>query len=216
MVMDLAIKKENTVFQSEAESVGTYTDFTIERILKPDFGCRKRSLNTGVVRVDRSIPTLTPPLARQERQIAKNSKPHQPRLEVVEKPKIELPAWVFCTRYSDRPSSGPRCRRVRKSKDRSEEDKRPRTAFSTQQLQRLRQEFDHNPYLTEQRRHFLSRELGLNESQVKIWFQNKRAKLKKSTPDQNDLALKLMAEGLYNHKTIVLKDDDNSNGGESA
>ncbi|CAD7013343.1 unnamed protein product [Ceratitis capitata] len=84
------------------------------------------------------------------------------------------------------------------------EDKRPRTAFSGSQLARLKHEFTENRYLTEKRRQQLSSELGLNEAQIKIWFQNKRAKLKKSSGTKNPLALQLMAQGLYNHSTVPL------------
>ncbi|XP_042327463.1 homeobox protein engrailed-2 [Sceloporus undulatus] len=110
------------------------------------------------------------------------------------------PAWVYCTRYSDRPSSGPRSRKPKK-KNPSKEDKRPRTAFTAEQLQRLKAEFQTNRYLTEQRRQSLAQELSLNESQIKIWFQNKRAKIKKATGNKNSLAVHLMAQGLYNHST---------------
>ncbi|XP_029309830.1 homeobox protein engrailed-2b-like [Cottoperca gobio] len=111
------------------------------------------------------------------------------------------PAWVYCTRYSDRPSSGPRSRKPKKAPTPtpSKEDKRPRTAFTAEQLHRLKTEFQGNRYLTEQRRQSLAGELGLNESQIKIWFQNKRAKIKKATGNKNALALHLMAQGLYNH-----------------
>uniref|UniRef100_A0A8C7A9Q5 Homeobox protein engrailed-like n=1 Tax=Neovison vison TaxID=452646 RepID=A0A8C7A9Q5_NEOVI len=110
------------------------------------------------------------------------------------------PAWVYCTRYSDRPSSGPRSRKPKK-KNPNKEDKRPRTAFTAEQLQRLKAEFQTNRYLTEQRRQSLAQELSLNESQIKIWFQNKRAKIKKATGSKNTLAVHLMAQGLYNHST---------------
>ncbi|XP_056374353.1 homeobox protein engrailed-2 [Hyla sarda] len=110
------------------------------------------------------------------------------------------PAWVYCTRYSDRPSSGPRSRKPKK-KTVTKEDKRPRTAFTAEQLQRLKAEFQTNRYLTEQRRQSLAQELNLNESQIKIWFQNKRAKIKKASGNKNSLALHLMAQGLYNHST---------------
>ena len=132
------------------------------------------------------------------------------------------PAWVFCTRYSDRPSSGPRVRKVKKKEPGSggqgvpgvssssslSDDKRPRTAFSSEQLQKLRHEFQANRYLTEERRRHLSRELGLNENQIKIWFQNKRAKLKKSAGDKGELAKMLDAQGLYNHQTVSLEDEE--------
>ncbi|XP_073705771.1 homeobox protein engrailed-2b [Garra rufa] len=119
------------------------------------------------------------------------------------------PAWVYCTRYSDRPSSGPRSRKPKK-KTPTKEDKRPRTAFTAEQLQRLKNEFQNNRYLTEQRRQALAQELGLNESQIKIWFQNKRAKIKKATGSKNSLALHLMAQGLYNHATTAKDDKSDS------
>ncbi|XP_026471867.1 homeobox protein E60-like [Ctenocephalides felis] len=86
----------------------------------------------------------------------------------------------------------------------SAEEKRPRTAFSGPQLARLKHEFAENRYLTERRRQQLSAELGLNEAQIKIWFQNKRAKIKKASGQKNPLALQLMAQGLYNHSTVPL------------
>ncbi|XP_051872335.1 homeobox protein engrailed-2b-like [Pristis pectinata] len=119
------------------------------------------------------------------------------------------PAWVYCTRYSDRPSSGPRSRKPKK-KTPNKEDKRPRTAFTAEQLQRLKAEFQTNRYLTEQRRQSLAHELSLNESQIKIWFQNKRAKIKKASGSKNTLALHLMAQGLYNHSSTGKEDKDES------
>lgn len=89
----------------------------------------------------------------------------------------------------------------------SPEEKRPRTAFSAEQLARLKREFAENRYLTERRRQQLSRDLGLNEAQIKIWFQNKRAKIKKASGQKNPLALQLMAQGLYNHSTVPVDED---------
>uniref|UniRef100_A0A7N5KHJ2 Homeobox protein engrailed-like n=1 Tax=Ailuropoda melanoleuca TaxID=9646 RepID=A0A7N5KHJ2_AILME len=100
------------------------------------------------------------------------------------------------------PPQSPRSRKPKK-KNPNKEDKRPRTAFTAEQLQRLKAEFQTNRYLTEQRRQSLAQELSLNESQIKIWFQNKRAKIKKATGNKNTLAVHLMAQGLYNHSTTA-------------
>lgn len=72
----------------------------------------------------------------------------------------------------------------------------------------LQHEFNENRYLTEKRRQQLSAELGLHEAQIKIWFQNKRAKIKKTSGQKNPLALQLMAQGLYNHSTIPLTKEE--------
>jgi hypothetical protein len=85
--------------------------------------------------------------------------------------------------------------------------KRPRTAFTSSQLNRLKHEFEKCKYLTGEKRQYLANELHLNESQIKIWFQNKRAKIKKSSGVKNTLALQLMAQGLYNHASVNKVDE---------
>ncbi|KAF5304837.1 hypothetical protein FQR65_LT07854 [Abscondita terminalis] len=192
--------------------------FSIDNILKADFGRRitdpinikktkPRKIVISTVTDEGSKSSSDPvDLCKNDSnsQSGKNSETsvNQPML---------WPAWVYCTRYSDRPSSGPRTRRVKKPGVKAvgnAEEKRPRTAFSGAQLARLKHEFAENRYLTERRRQQLSQELGLNEAQIKIWFQNKRAKIKKASGQKNPLALQLMAQGLYNHSTIPLSKEE--------
>ncbi|GCB63074.1 homeobox protein engrailed-1-B-like [Scyliorhinus torazame] len=224
------------------------TNFFIDNILRPDFGCKKdrdRAQTSG----RENVNPLTRPLGASSvspsldctdnsSQPSKQPQPKQNEgngtnpakyaentgsaLMLVgsnAEPKsnsdgnksasaanLMWPAWVYCTRYSDRPSSGPRTRKLKKKKS-EKEDKRPRTAFTAEQLQRLKAEFQTNRYITEQRRQTLAQELSLNESQIKIWFQNKRAKIKKASGLKNSLALHLMAQGLYNHSTTTVQDE---------
>lgn len=64
------------------------------------------------------------------------------------------------------------------------------------------QHFQHR-YLDERRRKELAEKLDLNENQIKIWFQNKRAKMKKQNNQPNPLRGLLVAGGLYNHSTAT-------------
>jgi len=57
--------------------------------------------------------------------------------------------------------------------------------------------------LDEKRRKSLAERLCLNENQIKIWFQNKRAKMKKQSNQPNPLRGLLVAGGLYNHSTAT-------------
>uniref|UniRef100_A0A671MX27 Homeobox protein engrailed-like n=1 Tax=Sinocyclocheilus anshuiensis TaxID=1608454 RepID=A0A671MX27_9TELE len=222
------------------------TNFLIDNILRPDFGCKReqrpgaRSFvarptvpstpctdsNCSTDSVSSSASsTVSSPASRSHSKVDEAERGNAANCGVVSASPVALnspgeasspskdkqallwPAWVYCTRYSDRPSSGPRTRKLKKKKNDSE-DKRPRTAFTAEQLQRLKAEFQASRYITEQRRQALAHELKLNESQIKIWFQNKRAKIKKATGFENGLAVQLMAQGLYNHSTTTLQEDD--------
>lgn len=61
-----------------------------------------------------------------------------------------------------------------------EKQKRQRTAYSSEQLMHLEESFTANQYLNRARRIDLARTLRLTERQIKIWFQNRRMKEKKS------------------------------------
>ncbi|KAJ8306837.1 hypothetical protein KUTeg_014921 [Tegillarca granosa] len=194
-------RKENETSNDSVQSQ-VFTNFSIAEILKPSFGSK------------RTVNNFTKPPYSPEKKYdssdspssSPSSTPDKTTSEPSTSPGTETrpllwPAWVYCTRYSDRPSSGPRSRKTKKNKEKTQDDKRPRTAFTNEQLQRLKREFDSCRYLTEQRRKDLALELKLSESQIKIWFQNKRAKIKKSSGISNPLAAYLISQGLYDHST---------------
>ncbi|VDO06881.1 unnamed protein product [Brugia timori] len=64
--------------------------------------------------------------------------------------------------------------------------KKTRTVFSRQQVSRLEMTFDMKRYLSSQERAYLASTLHLSETQVKIWFQNRRNKWKRQAASEVD------------------------------
>ncbi|GMR46169.1 hypothetical protein PMAYCL1PPCAC_16364, partial [Pristionchus mayeri] len=62
--------------------------------------------------------------------------------------------------------------------------KRARTTFSEQQLATLDDHYRRDGYVTGEKRAELAKSLGLTDTQVKVWFQNRRTKDRKKKEDE--------------------------------
>ncbi|EEB10587.1 Homeobox protein MSX-2, putative [Pediculus humanus corporis] len=66
-----------------------------------------------------------------------------------------------------------------KKRKKENRPRRQRTTFSNEQTYNLEMEFQRNEYVSRGKRFQLAEKLQLTETQIKIWFQNRRAKHKR-------------------------------------
>ena len=98
--------------QNENQEI-TFTNFSIEAILRPGFGMKSKTLErksafTEITRQDNSAPVTSPSGSEKSfKSCGSSSSSTSPAVSPGSEGRpLLFPAWVYCTRYSDRPSSG--------------------------------------------------------------------------------------------------------------
>jgi hypothetical protein len=87
--------------------------------------------------------------------------------------------------------------------------KRNRTAFTPTQLLKLENAFEKNHYIVGQERKDLARHLNLAETKVKVWYQNRRTKHKRSiNEDENSSTNEIDHRNESETSDISIKNDD--------
>ncbi|XP_046563763.1 homeobox protein ceh-19-like [Haliotis rubra] len=65
--------------------------------------------------------------------------------------------------------------------------KKPRTAFTRQQVMELEKRFSRQKYLASAERSSLAKSLKMTDAQVKTWFQNRRTKWRRQTAEEREI-----------------------------
>ncbi|CAP25688.1 Protein CBR-CEH-9 [Caenorhabditis briggsae] len=112
----------------------------------------------------------------------------------------EFDEFGRCKSNSQNPTSSDE-KHVMKSKK-----KKARTTFSGKQVFELEKQFDSKKYLSSSDRSQLARRLDVTETQVKIWFQNRRTKWKKIETERE----KIDFDGSPEDRKLEEQDDEKS------
>ncbi|XP_066943408.1 ventral anterior homeobox 1b-like [Macrobrachium rosenbergii] len=81
--------------------------------------------------------------------------------------------------------------------------KRARTTFTSDQLAALEREFRRNQYLVGRERSLLASRLGLSETQVKVWYQNRRTKHKRDREREHEAPTTVLAPSLASSGSLT-------------
>ncbi|OZC04862.1 homeobox domain protein [Onchocerca flexuosa] len=77
--------------------------------------------------------------------------------------------------------------------------KKARTTFTGRQIFELEKQFEKKKYLSSSERGELAKLLNVTETQVKIWFQNRRTKWKKNEIEKNAIVEGCIVQNDYQH-----------------
>lgn len=117
--------------------------------------------------------SLAPPVGYEGEKIIDGAIPHPPGL-------------IYASPYHASPTtdgsakSGGDASGDKSGKD-GKKEKKGRATFSGNQIDELEKAFSATQYLTTSERARLAERLSLSESQVKIWFQNRRTKCRRTS-----------------------------------
>ncbi|KAM6448558.1 NK1 transcription factor-related protein 1 [Liasis olivaceus] len=171
-----SVQRESPRAESEAPDEEEEDEEEEEEELGSEESCNSEGSGGCTVEAGRGLRAEEAPSPqRQQAGAAPGGPPPPPQQQQQQQPSPPQP-------QATAPPSGKAKRKRPGSDSKSGKPRRARTAFTYEQLVALENKFKATRYLSVCERLNLALSLSLTETQVKIWFQNRRTKWKKQNP----------------------------------